>query len=124
MEWVTLESEDGFRFVIDRRWAMRSGTIQSMLSMEEGGFSEAESGVCHLHIRGQVLEKVVEYLQWHARHADSTEYDVKAFERRIPPELALELYVDGAVCAYAARLMAADFLEGKLRRDLQAYVAV
>ncbi|SHO77780.1 Similar to S.cerevisiae protein ELC1 (Elongin C, conserved among eukaryotes) [Malassezia sympodialis ATCC 42132] len=99
VEWVTLLSDDGYRFVIDREWAMLSGTIQTMLSMEEGGFSEAQSGVCQLQIRGQVLEKVVEYLQWHARNQDRSEFSIKDFERKIPPELALEL------------LMAADFLE-------------
>lgn len=57
------------------------------------GFSEAESGECRLQIRGQVLEKVVEYLQWHARNTDRTEFNIKDFERKIPPELALELYV-------------------------------
>lgn len=44
--------------------------------------------------RGQVLEKVVEYLQWHARNQDRSEFSIKEFERKIPPELALELYVD------------------------------
>ncbi|WFD23073.1 elongin C [Malassezia equina] len=92
---------DGYRFVINREWAMLSGTIQTMLSVEEGGFSEAQSGVCQLQIRcvilfnfrGQVLEKVVEYLQWHARNQDRSEFSIKDFERKIPPELALELYV-------------------------------
>ncbi|CCU97842.1 unnamed protein product [Malassezia sympodialis ATCC 42132] len=91
--------QDGYRFVIDREWAMLSGTIQTMLSMEEGGFSEAQSGVCQLQIRGQVLEKVVEYLQWHARNQDRSEFSIKDFERKIPPELALELYVDPTYCS-------------------------
>ncbi|KOS14507.1 transcriptional elongation regulator elc1 elongin c [Malassezia pachydermatis] len=94
-QWVTLLSDDGYRFIVDMEWAMLSGTIKSMLSMEEGSFSEAESGVCKLQIRsGQVLEKVVEYLQWHARNKNRTEFNIKEFERKIPPELALELYVD------------------------------
>ncbi|WFD05794.1 elongin C [Malassezia vespertilionis] len=106
--WATLISDvggqktdmqDGYRFVIDRRWAELSGTIKTMLSMDAGGFSEAASGECHLQIRGQILEKVVEYLQWHARNVNRTEFNIKEFERKIPPELALEL------------LMAADFLE-------------
>lgn len=64
------------------------------------GFSEAESGTCYLQIRcvytltsGQILEKVVEYLYWHMQNAEREEFDIKAFERRIPPELALELCV-------------------------------
>lgn len=94
--------QDGYRFVINKEWAMMSGTIQTMLSIEEGGFSEAQSGVCQLQIRcvgradasGQVLEKVVEYLQWHARNQNRSEFSIKEFERKIPPELALELYVE------------------------------
>lgn len=38
-----------------------------------------------------MLEKVVEYLQWHARYAQHDQYPIKEFERKIPPELALEL---------------------------------
>ncbi|AXA49446.1 transcription elongation factor B, polypeptide 1 [Malassezia restricta] len=98
-EWVTLLSDDGYKFIIDREWAMLSGTIRTMLSTDDGGFSEAESGICTLQIRGQVLEKVVEYLQWHARYSHQSQYPIKEFESKIPPELALEL------------LMAADFLE-------------
>lgn len=74
------------------------------------GFSEAESGTCRLQIRcvlsrirgaangrsGQILEKVVEYLQWHARNAERSEFNIKEFERKIPPELALELFVTPA----------------------------
>ena len=49
--------------MLDREWAMLSGTIRTMLSMDEGsGFSEAKSGVCQLQIRGEILGKVVEYL--------------------------------------------------------------
>lgn len=40
-----------------------------------------------------MLEKVVDYLQWHIRNQDKAEFTVKEFERTIPPELALELYV-------------------------------
>lgn len=78
--------------MLDREWAMLSGTIRTMLSMDEGsGFSEAKSGVCQLQIRGEILGKVVEYLAWHAHNAERTEFNIKEFERKIPPELALEL---------------------------------
>lgn len=72
------------------------------VSLTFSGFSEAESGICNLQIRyvakindnsGQVLEKVVEYLQWHARYSHQAQYPIKEFESKIPPELALELYV-------------------------------
>lgn len=49
-EWVTLLSEvcgvrrertthtqDGYRFIIDREWAMLSGTMRMMLSTDDGG---------------------------------------------------------------------------------------
>lgn len=29
--------QDGYRFIIDRDWAMLSGTIRTMLSTDDGG---------------------------------------------------------------------------------------
>lgn len=75
--------------------------VRIRVSLTVSGFSEAESGICTLQIRyvakkandgsGQVLEKVVEYLQWHARYSHRAQYPIKEFEAKIPPELALEL---------------------------------
>ncbi|KAN0061608.1 elongin C [Thecaphora frezii] len=144
-EWVTLISEDDFRFVVEYKCAIASGTIKTMLSMGEGGtcrsllrlnltpprcmevyrerladssgflrvrsgsmgrwnevggFAEAESHTAHLQIRGEVLEKIVEYLHWKTKYsAAENDLEVPDFQNRIPPEIALEL------------LMAADFLD-------------
>ena len=35
-------NQDGYRFVLDQRCAMLSGTIKSMLSMDEGGALAAD----------------------------------------------------------------------------------
>ena len=92
--------------------------VRMRVTLTMPGFSEAESGICTLQIRyvaktnhgsGQVLEKVVEYLQWHARYSHQSQYPIKEFESKIPPELALELYVNVLISRF--RLMAADFLE-------------
>ena len=101
-EWVTLVSEDDFRFILDYRCAISSGTIKTMLSTSEGGgFAEAQSNTVSLQIRGEVLEKVIEYLMWKTKYSDaSSTVDIPDFQNRIPPEIALEL------------LMAADFLDG------------
>lgn len=59
----------------------------------DGGFAEAKSNTVHLsNIRGVVLEKVVEYLDWNAKYSDAPkDVDIPPFEPRIPPDLALEL---------------------------------
>ncbi|SPO41866.1 related to ELC1 - Elongin C transcription elongation factor [Pseudozyma flocculosa] len=92
-EWVTLVSEDDYRFVVEYKCAIASGTIKTMLSMGEGGgFAEAESHTARLQIRGEVLEKIVEYLQWKTKYSTvDNDLDVPNFQNRIPPEIALEL---------------------------------
>ncbi|PWN51432.1 hypothetical protein IE53DRAFT_386172 [Violaceomyces palustris] len=56
--------------------------------------------------RGEVLEKVVEYLIYNTKYSQtSNDADIPDFQNRIPPEIALEL------------LMAADFLDGKCERE-------
>lgn len=32
-----LMDQDGYKFIIDREWAMLSGTIRTMLSTDDGG---------------------------------------------------------------------------------------
>ncbi|CDU24527.1 related to ELC1-Elongin C transcription elongation factor [Sporisorium scitamineum] len=99
-QWVTLVSEDGYRFLVDNTTVMASPTIKTMLSTGEGGgFAEAESNTARLQIRGEVLEKVIEYLHFKTKYGAAADMDVPDFKNRIPPEIALEL------------LMAADFLE-------------
>lgn len=43
--------------------------------------------------RGEVLDKVIEYLHFKAKYSHSTDTDIPDFKNRIPPEIALELYV-------------------------------
>ncbi|CAO1620515.1 unnamed protein product [Sympodiomycopsis kandeliae] len=96
-ETVTLISEEGDSFSIEKAAAVRSGTIKSML---EGGFEESETQTVQLQIRAPVLEKVVAYLQWAHKYSDAAEgARIPDFQKNIPPELALEL------------LMTADFLD-------------
>ncbi|CAO1619718.1 unnamed protein product [Parajaminaea phylloscopi] len=94
---ITLTSEEGDTFTLDKSAAMRSSVIRSML---DGGFEESETGTVHLQIRSAVLEKVVEYLEWVHKYSDASEGTrIPDFEKTIPPELALEL------------LITADFLD-------------
>ncbi|KAJ1038951.1 hypothetical protein NDA11_002296 [Ustilago hordei] len=93
-------SSDGYRFLVDQVTVKASPTIKTMLSMGEGGgFAEAESNTARLQIRGEVLEKVIEYLHFKTKYGAAADLDIPDFKNRIPPEIALEL------------LMAADFLE-------------
>ncbi|XJO77474.1 hypothetical protein BDV3_002049 [Batrachochytrium dendrobatidis] len=95
-ETVKLVSADGFEFVLDRKYAMASGTIKSMLSSpgNAGGYK------IYSHLsspyRAVILEKVCRYLYYKVRYANSIQ-EIPEFP--IEPELALEL------------LMASDFLD-------------
>lgn len=57
------------------------------------GFVEAQSNRVYLpNIRGPVLEKVVEYLEWNAKYSDAPkDIDIPNFGSRISPDIALEL---------------------------------
>lgn len=101
--------QDGYRFLVDNTTVMASPTIKTMLSMGEGGgFAEAESNTARLQIRGEVLEKVIEYLHFKTKYSGATNVDVPDFRNRIPPEIALELYVDLLLCDRGERNEIAD----------------
>ena len=98
---------------------MASPTIKTMLSTGEGGgFAEAENNTARLQIRyvvatfasswfyrsdhftdllafeanrGEVLEKVIEYLHFKTKFGAAADIDIPDFKNRIPPEIALEL---------------------------------
>ncbi|KAI9809160.1 MAG: hypothetical protein M1825_002450 [Sarcosagium campestre] len=112
-KWVTLVSEDGWEFVIERRAACVSQLLRRMLDTRSN-FAEAISGRCVLEtIRyrflktiqmgaevddeysGVCLQKVCEYLYYNLRNADRSQVP----DMDIPPEMCLEL------------LIAADFLD-------------
>ncbi|KAF9158649.1 Transcription elongation factor B (SIII), polypeptide 1 (15kDa, elongin C) [Actinomortierella ambigua] len=94
-EYVTLESAEGFHFVVHRMAAMLSGTVRSMLS-SPGQFTESTENIIRFReIKAVILEKVIQYWYYKARYMNSVA-EIPHFE--IEPEYALET------------LMAADFL--------------
>ncbi|CAH7687750.1 BTB/POZ protein, partial [Phakopsora pachyrhizi] len=99
-KYVTLVSDEGYRFIIPKQAAILSNTLKDMLS-EDMGMLEAESGVVNLMHSGPVVEKLCEYLIFKYNHLKLNEgnnqtgksnndlsYD---FDSRIPIELALQL---------------------------------
>jgi transcription elongation factor B subunit 1 len=90
---IKLVSAEGHEFFVDRRCAMVSGTIKAMLQSQ---FAESRGEVRFPEIPGIILEKVIQYLYYKVRYANSSQR-VPTFE--IPPEIALEL------------LMAANYLD-------------
>ncbi|THY00046.1 POZ domain-containing protein [Aureobasidium pullulans] len=95
-DYVTLVSNDGFEFLVQRTSACLSGAIKRMLD-PINGFAESKTHRCTFeNINGMVLEKVCEYFYYNEKNRDSTGVP----DLDIPPELCLEL------------LMAADYLNG------------
>ncbi|KAI5197872.1 hypothetical protein E4T39_07067 [Aureobasidium subglaciale] len=93
-DYVTLVSNDGFEFVVQRTSACLSGAIKRMLD-PTNGFAESKTHRCVFeNINGMVLEKVCEYFYYNEKNRDNTGVP----DLDIPPELCLEL------------LMAADYL--------------
>ncbi|KAG6417571.1 hypothetical protein SASPL_119755 [Salvia splendens] len=120
-DMVMLISAEGFEFVIDKKAAMVSQTIRSMLT---GGFFETEHRKANFpEISTIILEKICQYFHWYLRYASpllrlSSGCDVKSryslcladtscpfvysgkkTEFHIEPELTLEL------------MMAANYLD-------------
>jgi len=91
---IKLISSDGHEFIVDRKCALVSGTIRSMM---EGAFSEAEQGQINFReISTPILEKVIQYFYYKVKYTNNTS-TIPEFS--IQPEIALEL------------LMAANFLD-------------
>ncbi|KAK3709418.1 hypothetical protein QZH41_019542 [Actinostola sp. cb2023] len=94
--YVKLISSDGHEFIINRDYALTSGTIKAMLS-GPGQFSENETNEVHFReIPSHVLAKVCMYFMYKVRYTNSS---TEIPEFPIAPEIALEL------------LMAANFLD-------------
>eukprot|EP01123_Difflugia_compressa_P000468 TRINITY_DN10544_c0_g1_i4.p1 TRINITY_DN10544_c0_g1~~TRINITY_DN10544_c0_g1_i4.p1 ORF type:complete len:104 (-),score=17.84 TRINITY_DN10544_c0_g1_i4:220-531(-) len=93
---IKLISSEGHQFIVDRKCALVSGTIRSML--EGGGtFIEGDSGQINFgDIATPILEKVIQYFYYKVKYTNSTS---QIPEFPIEPEIALEL------------LMAANFLD-------------
>lgn len=93
MQYIQLESSDGFKFVITREAAMVSGMLRSMLGSEQ--FEEAQSGRLRVDLEAIIVAKVCDYLYYSLKYQKS---DGQA-QFQVPPALALEL------------LVAADYLD-------------
>ncbi|RKP08389.1 BTB/POZ protein [Thamnocephalis sphaerospora] len=105
-DMVRLISSDGKVFSVRREVAFGSGTIRNMLS-GEGYFSEALSNEVNFpEIRGEILQKVCDYLEYKHEHKQHTR-DIPEFP--VDVEHALEL------------LMAADYLDGNDRLALRTF---
>ena len=88
MDYITLLSNDGYTFIVDKKTAMISQTIRNML-YGGGNYEEANSKTIRLNnIRAPILERIIEY--WHYRSQYSDHVDLlPKFE--IDPAMAIEL---------------------------------
>ena len=88
MDYITLFSNDGYKFIVDKKTAMISQTIRNML-YGGGNYEEATSKTLRLNnIRAPILERIIEY--WHYRSQYSDHVDqLPKFE--IDPAMAIEL---------------------------------
>ena len=88
MDYITLLSNDGYKFIVDKKTAMISQTIRNML-YGGGNYEEATSKTLRLNnIRAPILERIIEY--WHYRSQYSDHVDqLPKFE--IDPAMAIEL---------------------------------
>lgn len=92
--YVRLVSADKHVFVVERRVAMVSGMIRTMLSSNT--FVEGKGDIELPDIPSPVLEKVIQYFHYKVKFSGSK---VPIPEFHVPPELALHV------------LIAADYLE-------------
>ena len=85
MDPVKLIASDGSEIIIDRKAAMVSGTIKSMLS-GPGDFVEGQQGEIKFpEISAQTLEKTVQYFYYKLKH---TNHQGPLPEFKIEPEHA------------------------------------
>ncbi|KAL7457232.1 hypothetical protein ACHAWC_008742 [Mediolabrus comicus] len=86
--YVKLVSAEGTEIFLEKRIALQVDTMRAML---EGNFRESEESTIRFpDISSSALEKVVRYLHYKDRHANST---ARIPEFPIEPEEALELLV-------------------------------
>lgn len=84
--FVKLISAEKHVFYVEKRVAMISGTLRSMLS--NSSFAEAKGEIEFPEVSTAVLEKVIEYFHYKAKYNNSK---VPIPEFPIAPEQALEL---------------------------------
>ncbi|KAJ2930425.1 hypothetical protein H1R20_g6664, partial [Candolleomyces eurysporus] len=108
-DWVRIESSDGFSYIVKRKVAQASGTMNNMLD-PHGGYAEARTKICTIDERqanlwapsGIVTEKLVEYMCFKSHYqtvGPKEDIPVQEMQERIPPEIVLEV------------LLAADYQE-------------
>ena len=88
MDFITLLSNDGYKFIVDKRTAMVSITLRNMMY---GGanYEEAKTKTFRFNnIRANILEKIIEY--WHYKSQYSNHAD-QLPEFKIDPEISVEL---------------------------------
>ncbi|KAJ2919443.1 hypothetical protein MD484_g1022, partial [Candolleomyces efflorescens] len=86
-DWVRIDSNDGFSYIVRRKVAQASGTMNNMLDP---------------HGAGIVTEKLVEYMCFKSHYqtvGPKEDIPVQEMQERIPPEIVLEV------------LLAADYQE-------------
>ena len=87
MEFVSLVSSDGFKFIVLKEVALVSSVLRNSLEFEEG-----RTGTINLDMDGDILECVVDYLYYHYKYKNLDDVtDIPEFN--IPTHLALELLV-------------------------------
>ena len=88
MDYITLLSNDGYKFIVDKKTAMISQTLRNML-YGGGNFEEAKTKTLRLNnVRAPILERIIEY--WHYRTQYSDHVDqLPKFE--VDPSMAIEL---------------------------------
>eukprot|EP00035_Acanthoeca_spectabilis_P020895 m.435133 g.435133 ORF g.435133 m.435133 type:complete len:112 (+) comp17815_c0_seq1:41-376(+) len=95
-QFVTLVSNDDFKFIVSRKAALESGTVKNMLSGPAMFDEEDQNEVSFREIPSHVLERVCSYFYYKMRYTNSNQ-EIPEFA--IAPDEALEL------------LMAANFLD-------------
>ena len=101
-EMITLVSNDGFEFILEKFWVMASKTLKSMFFGSNDQFVESlESRVTFEKISGKILEKVCLYFHYkHRYEKEASMMETSSIpDFIIEPELAFDL------------LMAAHFLD-------------
>ena len=84
---IKLKSAEGHEFFIDRRCAMVSGTIKTMLS---GQFAESRGEISFPEIPSAILERLIQYMYYKVRYTNSAQ---RIPDFQIEPEMALELLI-------------------------------
>jgi hypothetical protein len=95
MDELTIYSNDGSVFVIERRTAMISQMIRNLL-YGAGNNEEVDTKIIRLPIRAVILERIIEYWHHRSQYSDHIE-QLPKFD--IPPNQVLEM------------LQAADYLQ-------------